>query len=194
MSYVDAFVCVCVEQGKGLLFLLPLLFLPSFLFLFIFSRQEFDAKPIYKVQRWGHENFAAHNWEFYVPETQQSFYALPSLSLLSCILTSSSWPAPTVIQNQIVKCGRGQLDIQLITWELLRKRIWQYFGEFLPQWDLSSWLDHSLPLSKLDLQKEIRLGILEWHSSYIYTSKFVISIDDLKNKFIKKAPWRECSL
>lgn len=67
--------CVCVEQGKRLLFLLPLfLFSPSlFPPLFIFSRQEFDAKPIYKVQLWGHENFAAHNWQFYVPGTPRAF-------------------------------------------------------------------------------------------------------------------------
>ena len=36
-------------------------FLPFFLFLFLLSRQEFAASPMHKVQRWGRENFAAHN-------------------------------------------------------------------------------------------------------------------------------------
>lgn len=52
-SYVYAFVCG-LEQSKGLFFFSP------FLFLFIFCRQELDAKPICRVQLWGRENFAAY--------------------------------------------------------------------------------------------------------------------------------------
>lgn len=48
---------VCQSRARGFFFF-------PFLFLFIFSRQESDAKLIYKVQLWGRENCAAYNRQF----------------------------------------------------------------------------------------------------------------------------------
>lgn len=72
------------------------------------------------------QSSALGSWEFCCTRLtvlcswdSQSFYALPSLSFVPRILTSSSWPVPTIVWNHPEKSGHRQWEIQLIAYVLL---------------------------------------------------------------------------
>lgn len=110
---------------------------PPFLFLFIFCRQELDAKPIYRVQLWGRENFAAYNRQSHVPETHKAFicfflsFTAIYLNLFFLTWPKYHWESERRVWTQTVRNSAYYLSfmagthLTIFWWDLLQSDLFR---------------------------------------------------------------------